>query len=105
VIGSSFHQFFTKTDFFKIGSAIVTLLQNRELIPHPTQRVVCIYLLYEMYRSDTVAANPFAPLFIHLLVISHFLKSIDLAKTPFILRTLRSVKMATAKSTTGFYRE
>lgn len=66
-IASSFHNFFNKQDFFKIGCALVTLLQNKELIPHPTQRLVCIFLLYDMYRSDTVATNPFAPVFIHLL--------------------------------------
>jgi hypothetical protein len=67
-IASSFHQFFNKQEYFKIGNAIVTLLQNRELIPHQSQRLVCIFLLFEMYRTDTISSNPFAPLFIHLLV-------------------------------------
>jgi hypothetical protein len=67
-IASSFHQFFNKQEYFKIGNAIVTLLQNRELIPHQSQRLVCIFLLFEMYRTDTISSNPFAPIFIHLLV-------------------------------------
>lgn len=66
-IASSFHQFFNKQEYFKIGNAIVTLLQNRELIPHQSQRLVCIFLLFEMYRTDTISSNPFAPIFIHLL--------------------------------------
>jgi hypothetical protein len=67
-IANSFHQFFTKQDFFKIGCALVTLLQNKDLIVHPTQRIVCIFFLYDMYRSDPIASNPFASVFISLVV-------------------------------------
>lgn len=66
-IATSFHQFFNKPDFFKIGCALVTLLQNKDLIAHPTQRIVCIYFLYDMYRTDHISSNPFASVFIYLL--------------------------------------
>ncbi|KAK6183911.1 hypothetical protein SNE40_002335 [Patella caerulea] len=66
-LSTSFHHYFTKQDHFKVGSAIVLLLQNRDLLPHPTQKLAAIYLLYDMYKTDNVSVNPFAPVFIHLL--------------------------------------
>lgn len=47
----------------------VLLLQNKDLLPHPTQKLAAVFLLYEMYRADQpVAHNPFASVFVHLLV-------------------------------------
>jgi hypothetical protein len=66
-LANSFHQFFTKPDFFKIGCALVTILQNKDLLIHSSQRIVCIYFLYDMYRSDPIASNPFACVFISLV--------------------------------------
>ncbi|KAK7099271.1 CCR4-NOT transcription complex subunit 11-like [Littorina saxatilis] len=66
-LASTFHGYFDKKDFFKVGSSIVLLLQNPDLLPYPTQKLAAIFLLYEMYRSDPVSANPFASVFVHLL--------------------------------------
>ncbi|XP_052801509.1 CCR4-NOT transcription complex subunit 11-like [Mya arenaria] len=67
-IATSFHHYFQKQDHFKVGSALVLLLQNRDLLPHPTQKLAAIFLLYEMYRADQpIAHNPFASVFVHLL--------------------------------------
>ena len=46
----------------------VALLQNKDLIVHPTQKLVCIFFLYDMYRNDHIASNPFASVFTYLVV-------------------------------------
>ncbi|CAF0905302.1 unnamed protein product [Brachionus calyciflorus] len=66
-IANSFHQFFAKQEFFKIGCALVALLQNKDLVINPTQRIVCVYFLYDMYRSDPISLNPFVSVFTSLL--------------------------------------
>ncbi|XP_018912627.1 CCR4-NOT transcription complex subunit 11 [Bemisia tabaci] len=64
---SQFHQCFTKQDSFKVGAALVMLLQQNDLLPKPQQCLVAIVLLYELYRSDPLTQHPFVPVFIHLL--------------------------------------
>lgn len=70
-LSNTFHQFFAKQDFFKIGCAIVTLLQNKDLIVNPIQRIACIFFLYDMYRNDPIVVNPFATVFTSLIVNFH----------------------------------
>lgn len=66
-LSAQLHQYFSKQDYYKVGCAIVLLLQQADLLPKPTQRLAAIYLLYELYRGDSMAINPFATVFIHLL--------------------------------------
>jgi len=61
------HQSFNKQDNFKVGTALVTLLQHADLLPKPAQKLAAITFLYDMYKSDHVSLNPFAPVFIHML--------------------------------------
>lgn len=67
-LANTFHHYFTnKQDHFKVGQALVLLLQHRDLLPHQTQKLAAVFILYEMYKTDPVSANPFAAVFLNLL--------------------------------------
>ena len=66
-LASLLHHYFSKNDHFRVGMAMVLMLQNQDLLPHPTQRLAAVYLLYDMFRSEPIANNPFGSVFIHLL--------------------------------------
>ncbi|KAI0228884.1 CCR4-NOT transcription complex subunit 11 [Lamellibrachia satsuma] len=66
-LASTLHHYFSKQDYFKVGNALVLLLQNEDLLSQHTQKLAAIFLLYEMYRVEPIAANPFASVFVHLL--------------------------------------
>jgi len=67
VIANALHHHFGSNDYFRVGTALLMLLQQPDLLPDPNQRISVIFLLFEMYRSQPIAKNPFAPLFAHLL--------------------------------------
>ncbi|XP_071535842.1 CCR4-NOT transcription complex subunit 11 isoform X3 [Panulirus ornatus] len=60
-------QHFTREDFFKLGSALVFLLQQPDLLPSPSQRISAITILHELYRGEPPPNNPFLPVFINIL--------------------------------------
>ncbi|XP_064479516.1 CCR4-NOT transcription complex subunit 11-like [Ornithodoros turicata] len=66
-LGQTLHQSFTKQDHFRVSCALVLLLQQSDLIGGKCQRVAALYLLYEMYRTESVHMNPFINVFVHLL--------------------------------------
>jgi len=58
---------FNKQEYFKVGNALVMLLQNSDLLPSPTQRLAAVLLLYELFKPDPNNFHPFSSVFIHLL--------------------------------------
>ncbi|KAG0713167.1 CCR4-NOT transcription complex subunit 11 [Chionoecetes opilio] len=61
------YQSFNKEDYFKLGSALVFLLQQPDLLPSPAQRLSAVTILHELYRGDPPPGNPFLPIFINIL--------------------------------------
>ena len=63
---TNFYRNFSNSDHFRIGTALVLLIQERDLLPASCQRVAALYLLYDMFHPD-LCLNPFISFFIELL--------------------------------------
>ncbi|PAA89057.1 hypothetical protein BOX15_Mlig004161g2 [Macrostomum lignano] len=66
-IGQQVQKYFTKQDGFKVGTALVLLLQNPDLLPNRMQQLVALYLLWELTRVDPPNVNPFQPAFVYAM--------------------------------------
>ena len=64
---ATYHRYFSRQDSFRVGSAIVLLLRMRDLLPSPSQRLAALFLLHELYRSDSASSNPFILFFVEML--------------------------------------
>ncbi|KAL1448815.1 hypothetical protein WDU94_000073, partial [Cyamophila willieti] len=60
-------QSFQKQDYYKVGSALVLLIQQSDMLSSPTQRLTSLVLLNQLYRNESLALNPFTPVFVQLL--------------------------------------
>ncbi|UJR15950.1 hypothetical protein I4U23_002870 [Adineta vaga] len=68
-ISAQFQHNISKSDYLRVGNALLLLLQNRDLIPTPQQRLIILFLFNDMYKSEqqSIHLNPFAPVFISIL--------------------------------------
>jgi len=67
-----FHKTFPKQDHFKVGCCIYFLLQENLLgggegVSSIAPRIAAYYLLYDLYRTEPLASNPFLPILIDTL--------------------------------------
>jgi hypothetical protein len=58
---------------FSVGCALVLLLQQSDLLLKDAQRIAAVTLLYSLYKGEAMALNPFASVFVHLLVSQLFI--------------------------------
>ncbi|XP_037503831.1 CCR4-NOT transcription complex subunit 11 [Rhipicephalus sanguineus] len=66
-LGQALQHNFAKQDHFRVSCALALLIQQSDLISGPCQRIVALYFLYEMYRTESIHMNPFISIFVHLL--------------------------------------
>lgn len=63
--------------YFPVGTALVFLLQQPDLLPSPAQRLCAVTILHELYRGEPPPNNPFLPVFVNILVSKRLLVFID----------------------------
>ena len=66
LISVQFQRTFVKGDHFKICCSISQLLKQK-LITSLTSRLVAYYILYDLYRGEPLASNPFLLVFLDSL--------------------------------------
>ncbi|CAF0995544.1 unnamed protein product [Didymodactylos carnosus] len=78
-ISTQFQHGINKHDYLKVGNALVLLLQNRDLTPTSQQRLIILYLFFDMYKIEPLHlhTNPFAPVFLTVLYPSQTLGSMS----------------------------
>ncbi|XP_015584765.1 CCR4-NOT transcription complex subunit 11 [Cephus cinctus] len=69
-LSNQLHQAFPKEDNFKVGTALLLLLQHIDLLPNHVQRVMAVALLFDLYRGEPLASTPFATVFVQVLKAS-----------------------------------
>ncbi|KAH9366043.1 hypothetical protein HPB48_020915 [Haemaphysalis longicornis] len=71
-LGQALQHHFAKQDHFRVSCALVLLIRQSELLTGPCQRIVALYFLYDMYRTESIHMNPFISVFVHLLLCTSF---------------------------------
>mmetsp|Transcript_27593 Transcript_27593/g.62809 ORF Transcript_27593/g.62809 Transcript_27593/m.62809 type:complete len:422 (-) Transcript_27593:47-1312(-) len=82
-IAQSFYRSFPKPEQFKVGCVVCMLLQDQLLTQ--TQRIVGFYLLYDIYRNETLPTTPFVP-----IVLETVEQTSDTVERKFLLQFLTS---------------
>jgi len=63
---NALHHHFGPNDYLRVGTSMLVLLQNPDLLSHQYQRISIYVLLFEMYRTQPFGKNPFAPVFLEI---------------------------------------
>jgi len=82
-IAQQFYRSFPKSEQFTVGCVICMLLQDQLLTQ--TQRLVGFYLLYDIYKNETLPTTPFVP-----IVLETVEQTNDLVERKFLLQFLTS---------------
>ena len=83
-IALMFHKRFGKREQFKAGCAVCMLIEDNLLTQ--TQRLVGFYLLYDIYRHESLPTTPFVPLVVEIVE-----KTTDEVERKFLLQFLSSL--------------
>ena len=81
---SQFQRNFGKGEQFKVACCLYVLLEDT-LLQKLTQRITAFYILYDLYRTEPLASNPFLPIFIDTLQ-----NEIEPAERNFVVQLLGS---------------
>lgn len=65
-LSSQLHQTFSLENRFKVGVTLLLLLQNVDLLLNHNQRIIALYLLYDLYRGKTMGLTPFVSIFVDI---------------------------------------
>uniref|UniRef100_A0A5K3FMY1 CCR4-NOT transcription complex subunit 11 n=1 Tax=Mesocestoides corti TaxID=53468 RepID=A0A5K3FMY1_MESCO len=65
-ISASFHKTFVKSDYFKLGKSVIALLSS-DLLADNLPKTLAVFLLWDMYKSDSLENNPFLPFILDFL--------------------------------------
>jgi len=90
-----FHKYFNKSDQFKVGCCLYLLLQDN-LLSKQTHRIAGFWILYDLYRTEPLASNPFLPIFVDTLQHSQ----VDPVERNFLIQIVGSPSKELSKKTT-----
>ena len=62
---AAFQRAFVRADHFRVAAAICTMLEDN-LLP-AKERSTALYIIHDVYKSETPAMHPFVPFFVQLL--------------------------------------
>jgi len=93
-VSTQFQRAFSKQDHFKVGCCIYLLLKDN-LLGKLTNRLAAYYILFDLYRTEPLASNPFLPLFVDTLQ-----KEIELVEKNFIIQLISNPPKEFSKKST-----
>jgi hypothetical protein len=65
-LSNQLHLTFPKEDRFKVGMTLFLLLQQVDLLSKELQRIIAVAMLFDLYKGESLATTPFAPVIIKI---------------------------------------